>query len=280
MNSIDFNGKIVDATEPVLVADNKGYRYGDGLFETMKIFRGRIMLEDLHFERLYYSLGLLGMRLPKLLTREKLVSAITVLCRKNKADQLGRVRLSFSRGNGGLLEGGDEAVYLIEAWPLEASIHQWNVNGLQLGIYEGARKNHDVYSNIKSSSFLPYIMAARNAKENKCNDNVVLNTEGRICDTTIANIFLVKNGRLATPSLNEGCINGVMRQYLITLVAETGLNLEEKALTPDDLFEADEVFLTNSIRGIRWVGNIREIKYRNELAFSLHELVNSSLFSS
>ena len=99
MNSIDFNGKIVDATEPVLVADNKGYRYGDGLFETMKIFRGRIMLEDLHFERLYYSLGLLGMRLPKLLTREKLVSAITVLCRKNKADQLGRVRLRY-RGAG------------------------------------------------------------------------------------------------------------------------------------------------------------------------------------
>ncbi|RYY59439.1 MAG: hypothetical protein EOO05_13255 [Chitinophagaceae bacterium] len=280
MNSINFNGKFVDATQPVLLADNKGYRYGDGLFETIKVYKGTIQLEDLHFDRLHTSLRLLGMKLPSLLTREKICSSIVALCKKNKAEKIGRVRLSFFRGNGGLLEGGDEVQYLIEAWPLEPSVHEWNINGLQLGIYETARKNTDGFSGVKTASFLPYIMAARNAKANKWNDAIVLNTAGRVCDTSIANIFLVKNGRLSTPSLAEGCIDGVMRRYIQPLVKDHGLILEEKEVTVDELMEADEVFLTNAIRGIRWVERIGEKKYTHQLGFSLHSAVISSLFPS
>ncbi|MET0636394.1 MAG: aminotransferase class IV [Chitinophagaceae bacterium] len=278
MSSIDYNGKIMQDDQPLFLAANKSYRYGDGLFETMKVSHGKILLEDLHFARLFSSLELLQLRLPAFFNREKIVGAILRLCELNKASNLARVRLSFFRGNGGLLEGTDEAKYLLEVWPLEPSVHEWSINGLELGIYPDARKSCDLFSPLKTSSFLPYVQAARYARANKWNDCLVLNTWGRICDSTIANVFLVKNGQLFTPPLDEGCIDGVMRRFLKTYLADNDLVLEEKGITISDLEEADEVFLTNCIRGIRWVGRIGDEKYSYQISRQLHEAVRRLLF--
>ena len=135
---------------------------------------------------------------------------------------------------------------------------QLNENGLVIDIFPDARKSCDKFSNLKSANYLPYAMAARYAKENKLNECLVLNVHERIADATIANIFLIKGDRLITPSLNEGCVNGVMRRYLIA-----NIKVEEGEIAETDIQDADEVFLTNAISGIRWVKNFREKSYSN-----------------
>ena len=261
MNRISFNGKIVAATEAVLRADNRSYRYGDGFFETMQVYQGKMLLEELHTARLTKTLSLLQLHLPVHLSFEKLKSEIISLCQKNGCEKNARVRLSFSRGQGGLFEGNPTADYCIECWPLDQSIKELNPNGLEIGIYPDARKSMDKFSGIKSASFQSYAMAALYAKEQKWNDALLLNSNGYLADTTIANIFLLSKGKLITPSLDQGCIDGVMRRHIIRVMLEKGQAVEERPVHPDELEQADEIFLSNAIRGIRWVGRIGDKMY-------------------
>ncbi len=258
MNSIYLNGKIVPGDEPVLMVDNRGYRYGDGIFETMKVVHKKIALEALHFERFFSGLASMGFKVPALITAGRLREQVLALTEKNKCDSSARVRLSVFRGNGGIFESLDDFQYCIECWPLNASIGQLNENGLVIDIFPDARKSCDRFSNLKSANYLPYVMAARYAKENKLNECLVLNVHERIADATIANIFLIKGDRLITPSLNEGGVNGVMRRYLID-----NIKVEEGEIAESDLWDADEVFLSNAISGIRWVKSFRQKNYSN-----------------
>ena len=258
MNSICFNGKIVSGAEPVLIASNRGYRYGDGLFETMKVVNGNIALNQFHFERLFSGLSLLKFEIPKLFAVEKLQQNIMQLCGKNECEKLARVRLSVFRGNGGLYDEDKALQYIIECWPLNESLTKLNENGLVIDVYPDVEKSCDKFSNLKSASFLPYSMAAQYARENKLNDCLVLNNSGGIADSTIANLFIIKNGIVLTPGLEEGCINGVMRRHLIEKLQATGYELREEVLTVSNLKTADEIFLTNAINGIRWVKQFRD----------------------
>jgi branched-chain amino acid aminotransferase len=263
MNSVCINGRIVSADKPVLMADNRGYRYGDGLFETMKLLRGKIILEKYHFERLFSGLALLKFRVPSSFTAKKLLRDISALAKKNKCDELARVRLSVFRGNGGLYDENKSLQYLIECWPADKTVNQINEKGFVTDIFPGAQKSCDAFSNLKSANYLPYVMAAQYAKENKLDDCLVSNVKGYIADATIANIFLVKNKLIITPALSEGCIGGVMRRYLIEKLRATRFEIREGIVTKNDLETFDEFFLTNALCGIRWVKLFRDKDYSN-----------------
>lgn len=253
MNYINLNGKIQLEDKPALFVSNRGYRYGDGLFETIKVINERILLDQFHFERLFSGLSLLQFEIPKLFTREKLTEEILNLCKKNKCEQRARVRLSVFRGNGGLYDGDRTLQYIIECWPLDESVNKLNENGLVIDIFPNARKSCDIYSNLKSANFLPYTMAAMYAGKNKLNDCLVLNTSGNIADATIANLFIIKEGVITTPALCEGCVNGVMRTYLLEKMRQAEYRIQETSVSAEDVEKADEVFLTNAIKGISWV---------------------------
>ena len=270
MNSICFNGTIVPGNEPHLLVANRGYRYGDGLFETIKVVKGIILSEYYHFERLFSGLSLLKFTVPRLFTKEKLAEEILYLCKKNGCENLARVRLSVFRGNGGLYDEDRTPGYVIECWPLNLSVNKLNENGLVIDIFPDAQKSCDKFSNLKSANFLPYAMAAQYARENKLNDSLILNTGNRIADSTIANVFIVKGGIIITPALKEGCVNGVMRRHLIEKFRMSGLGFQERELVVNDLEMADEVFLTNAINGIRWVRQFRDKIYTNEKTVDIY----------
>ena len=151
------------------------------------------------------------------------------------------MRLSISRGNGGLFDDDRKLNYVIECWSL-AKDFQFNENGLVIGIFNEAQKNADVFANLKSANFLLYSMAAQYAKENKWNDCLVLNNHGRIADSTIANIFLVKDNLISTPALGEGCVNGVMRRHLLQLLPSKGFEVVERQITIQNVLDADGGF--------------------------------------
>jgi branched-chain amino acid aminotransferase len=187
--------------------------------------------------------------------------------RKNQIAGAARVRLTVYRGDGGLYDlNRVTAGYVIQVWPISSSSLDLNSNGLKLGIYEGAKKSIDTISNIKSNNYLAYAMGAVHAKRHNFNDCLILNSENRICDSTIANVFWVKDGTVFTIPLTEGCVAGVMRSHLLSELPSLGYSVMEKTAGIDDLVNADEIFLTNAINGIRWVGDFQGKTYGNTLA--------------
>lgn len=253
-----FNNQLLAAGTPILGPRSRCVRYGEGLFETMRVVEGKIALENFHFERLFQSMKLLGWHIPALLSPSLLQEAVLKICRKNKL-QNARVRLQVFAGEGGAFEGTDaHPQWLIECWPLESPHWVLNENGLDIGIFTLGRKAVDAFSAIKSSNYLLYLQAARYARQEKLNEVLVLNQFGRICDATISNIWCMKGEKATTPPLTEGGIAGTMRRLLLERLPHCGIAVSEKALSPEELLDADAVFLSNAIRGIRWVKRLED----------------------
>lgn len=270
-NFLFYNGKISKAGKPLLSPDNRSFRYGDGFFETIKLVNGRLPLAELHFERLFTSLEQMQFQRPTYLTPVYLEEQIKTLAKKNYHHKQARVRVTIFRGDGGLYETENHYPHhLIQTWELNPANNQMNENGLVAGLYRDARKTADAFSHIKTNNYLPYLMAALWAKKEKLNDALLLNPFGRVADATIANVFVVKDGMVKTPALSEGPVSGVMRRHLLQCLRKENMPVEEGQLEAEDVLQAQEIFLTNGIYGLRWVKQLGENQYTNQLASVLY----------
>ena len=244
--------------------DNRSFRYGDGCFETIKLKDGHIKLFKYHWYRLIKSLAILKFQIPDYLTEPYLEDTIQKLVQKNNHQKLARVRVTITRGDGGLYDVlNHQPNILIQSWTLNPYQDRLNENGLVMDFFEDGRKAIDIFSNLKSNNYLLYAMAAIWAKEQKLNDAIILNSDGRICDTTIANIWLLKGKEIFTPPLTEACVMGTMRNFLLEKLKENGFTVNETVITKNDLLTADEVFVTNAIYGIKWVKQIGNKTYQS-----------------
>jgi branched-chain amino acid aminotransferase len=270
----NYNGKMYQEEAPAISVNNRGLRYGDGLFETMKLLNGRLVLADEHFARLWKGMQVLQFNLPKHFNPDLLQQEVLALAKKNAQGSNLRVRITVIRGAGGLYDAINHLPhYIIETMPLPQGNGEWNANGLVLGIYGEVQKSCDILSNLKHNNYLLYVMAALEAKKQQWNDALVLNTHGRICDSTIANIFYIKEGVVYTPPLNEGGVAGVLRRQVISQLAAAAIPFMEKAVGVEELLQAEEVFLTNSIYNIRWVQRIGDAEFGNELTQKIYTIV-------
>ncbi len=230
---------------------------------------GTIQLRELHWERLFDGLRQLYFEVPKLLNPSWLENEVIRTVQKNQGEQLCRVRLQMFAAGGGLygLESKSPG-FVIECFPLEPEAVQINENGLHVGVAEGLNKSPDSLSQLKSCNALIYAIAARQAKAQKWNDALICNTHGNIIESTIANIFWIKNGEVFTPPLSEGCVAGVMRRYIRTKIPVT-----EKKLLLIDILGADEVFLTNAVKRIKWVRSFGDVVYGAGKSISLYNSI-------
>lgn len=268
VKQIIYNGKLAGAGTAIISAENRGLRFGDGCFETMKVSKGKIVLRDLHFGRLLSSLEILGFEVPHNFAAT-VENETAMLLKKNEHDKQARVRLMIFSGDGGLYEIEEKKInYIIETTETDES--SFNEEGWTVDIYKEARKQCDHFSHLKSNNFLPYLMAAGWAKKHELDDAILLNSNDRIADSTIANVFIVKDGLIKTPVLSEGCIAGVMRKHLVNSCRKEGIPVEETMISTEDLLQASEVFLTNAIRGIRWVKQVGEHNYRCQVSKLLY----------
>src|SRR5882757_1889211 len=202
MEYFNYNGKFFQNNTPVLSAGSRGLRYGDGLFETIKYSNGQLIFADEHFARLWKGMQVLQFDVPKHFTPESLLQETLLLIKKNEHPKAARTRITIFRSDGGLYDPVNHFPnYIIQSWQLPEDAGTWNSNGLVLGIYSDAKKSCDILSNLKHNNYLPYVMAALQAKKQKWNDAIVLNNYDRVCDTTIANIFYCKDETVYTPAL-------------------------------------------------------------------------------
>jgi branched-chain amino acid aminotransferase len=270
---INYNGKLLPADQPILAAGSRALRYGDGLFETMRMTNGAIPLATYHFERLFAGLQLLHFEPGVHFTPAMLLQEIQKLCSKNNCHTSARIRLTCFRAHGGLFDPEHhKPQFLIEAWPLALPL-QLNENGLVTGLYPYAQKSPDAFANCKTNNALLYAMAAHYAKAQQWNDALVLNTKGFVADSSIANIFLVKDKTLFTPPLSEGCIAGTMRRHLLTALPPLGYTVAEQALSASLLHNAEEIWLTNAIHGIRWVQSFETTTCTNKVAAAVYKQI-------
>lgn len=274
-----YNGNFVETGKPLVGADNRSLRYGDGLFETMKAINGELKLAPLHFDRLFDGLNRLHFQTPGYLTPYYFMDLISKLCIRNGLTEAARIRMNLFRGDGGLYDPESHAPhFIIQAWPLPKETRELPINGLSAGIFPDARKACDALANLKSNNFLPYLMAAWYAMEKKLDDCFLLNTHERIADATIANVFMISESVVYTPPLTEGCVAGVMRRHLIELLEKNAIRIRERPLTAGELMDADEIFLTNAVSGIRWVGRFAGRTYSSAMTRQIHQLLRESSF--
>jgi branched-chain amino acid aminotransferase len=179
-----------------------------------------------------------------------------------------------SSGNGGLQNTDEEMQYLVECWPIEGKSSR--ESKIKAGIYPHARKAVDIFSNLKSANFLPYVMSAEFAKSNGWDEAIVLNSFERIADATSSNLFVINQEIIRTPPLAEGCVNGIFRSLLldaVNVLEKNGYRVIETLLNSGDLITAEEIFLTNSISGIRAVSEFQGNQLPDKQTNSIRKLL-------
>lgn len=267
------------AGQPLISVDNRSFRYGDGLFETLRCKTENIQLADFHFDRLFSGMQLLGFEPPSFFTRNYLAEKVQQLLHRNGHSQLARVRLTVFRGDGGPFDAVSGYPHLlIQSWALSAGTKKINENGLVLGIHQLTKKPIDQLANCKTNNYLSPLMAARAAKKNHWNDAVILNTADRVCETTIANIFLFNNDLLITPALTEAPVAGTMRRHILQQARHLQIPIEERAVTVAELLEAEEVFICNAIQGIRWVASLENKNFVHSKTSALFQQLITPLW--
>lgn len=263
---------LVSSDEPVFKADNRGFRYGDGFFETLRMTKAQVRLWHLHKERMAHSIRLLNYQPPKS-SLSDLLNQVEDLCRRNHCEENARVRISFFNGNGNVFDNNTSTGYIIEASALQHEKRPGEKDGLTVGAYKDVRKSCDSFSNLKSANYLFSRLGIEYAKKSNWNDCLIFNQHDRICETTIANLFWIKDKNIYTPPLSEGCVRGVMRANILSQTA-----VVEKACMLQELLNADEIFLTNATSGIRWVSKLEDRLYENKIASLLYDEIVTPLF--
>lgn len=271
---ININGKLSATATAAVPHDNRAFRYGYGLFETLLFRKGMIELEAYHWARLFAGMEQLGFDLSALWLPGMFSREVARTVQKNRLEALCRVRLQVWNGNGGLYDGPQQPQYLIECFALDEEVPRLNENGLTVGMATGIYKSCDALARLKSCNAMIYAVAAQQARANRWNDALILNDKGRIAETTIANIFWVKQGTVFTPPLEEGCVAGVVRQHLLSPDMMKIFPIKEQPLSLETLTEADEIFTTNAIRKVRWVSLLGAKSYRKEVSAAISHRLN------
>jgi branched-chain amino acid aminotransferase len=244
-----LDGKIVSEKVAKVSVLDRGLLLGEGLFETMRAYNGRVFALSRHYKRLSEGAKVLGITVPGL---REIEDGIYDLLEANKLKDA-RVRLTVTSGPGGpglLPEGPTNPTVIILAHPLEALPTRILRRGARATILPIRKIARSPLGVIKTTSYAENVLGRRLAKQAGADEGIFLNTEGDLCEGTASNIFLVKFGKLFTPDLASGCLPGVTRAVVLEIAPKAGLEPEETSLSPIDLADTDEAFLTSSTREI------------------------------
>jgi len=274
MNFINFNGELLPADAKLLTVANRSFRYGDGLFESMRMFKGQLKFAELHADRLQRGMKALKMDGYSQMDAWFLKEKAEELAARNKTKH-GRLRLTVYRDSEGLYGPTlNKTGYCFEITPADEPRYFLNEKGLIMDIFTDIPKATNYLSNIKTCNSLTYVMAAMFKTQNKLDEVFLLNQNGFLCEAGSSNLFVWYKDHLYTPALSEGCVEGVMRQVIINIAKKNNIAITEAQISPDILYEADEVFLTNASRGIQSVMGYGVKRYFNKLSKALVDELN------
>lgn len=248
---IHLGGRLVDASAARIDPADRGFLLADGLFETLRVYDGKAFKLKAHLARLAAGARILGLPMPP---AGEVGTAIADTLAANKLREAS-LRITLTRGPGqrGLLPAGKTTpTLMIAAFPAaERSLAPMTAHVVSI-----RRNEHSPLAQVKSLAYLDNILALREAAEAGCEEALFLNTAGRLAGGSRSNVFLVLDGKLATPPLSEGVLAGITRQSVLDIAADAGIETRETPLTMADLARAGEAVICNSLLEVRALSRI------------------------
>lgn len=282
---IYVDGKYLDERSAKISVFDHGLLYGDGIFEGIRAYNGRVFKLQEHIDRLYYSAKAIMLKIP--ITPAKMLQAVVETCRRNNIRD-GYIRLVVTRGIGTLGLNPNRCKtpsIIIIADKIQLYPQEYYNKGLEIITVPTVRNLHSALNPaIKSLNYLNNILAKIEANNAGCEEAIMLNAEGYVAECTGDNLFIVKGKQLLTPPLSAGALYGITRGVVLELAAEAGLTASEPNLTRYDVFNADECFITGSAAELvpvvkvdgRTIGKGRPGKITRDLVARYHSLTNRS----
>lgn len=278
---VNFNGDIQEENAVFLNEQNRGLRYGDSVFETLRVNSGKVLFWEDHYLRLMASMRILRMDIPMSFTMEFLESQVLETLDKNELTQApARVRLTVFRKDGGYYTPADRGVdFIIEAAAIQAPFYQLpQGTTYEVELFKDHFMAPGLLSSLKSNNRALNVLAGIFAAENDFDNCLLLNTDKKVAEAMNGNLFLVKGKTVKTPPLSDGCVNGILRKKLIDIISKTeDLELEEASISPFELQKADELFITNVISGIIPVGKYRKKEFNSDVSKLLLGRLNAQV---
>jgi branched-chain amino acid aminotransferase len=275
---INFNGEIIPNQEHVL-ANNRAFLYGDAVFETLKIVNNKILFLEDHYFRLMASMRILRMEIPMSFTMEFIEAEILKLLESTHFSSSARVRFSVFRNQGGYYAPLDNSVsYLINASALKNQLYEFDGSAYEVDLYKDFYISKQLLSNIKSTNKIINITGSIFAQENDLKNCFLINEDKNVVEALNGNVFMLFENKLITPPITEGCLNGIMRKKVIELAQKQAqYEVVEKPISPFDLQKANELFITNTIIGIKPITKYRKKEYSSTYSNTLLNLLNDAV---
>jgi branched-chain amino acid aminotransferase len=267
---INFNGTIL-ASSTDLLQNNRAFLYGDGVFETVKILNNKILFLEDHYFRLMSAMRIVRMEIPMNFTMEYIEEQILEAASANKCTNSGRARITVYRNQGGnYLPETNSVSFLINAIALENELYLIEKTVYEVDLYKDLYITKQLLSNIKTTNKMVNVVGSIFAKENDLDNCLLLNDSKNVIEGLQGNIFMLQGNKLITPPLSEGCLNGIMRKQIINLAKKIeSIEVVEEPISPFDLQKADELFITNVIKGIQPITKYRKKEYKTAFANDL-----------
>ena len=277
---VNFNGTLHESSSNLLGLKNRGYAYGDALFETIKVVHGNILFWEDHYFRLMASMRILRMEIPMDFTMEFLENEILKTIDANQLLKCtARVRLNVHRVEGGKYTPSSNAIsYNILTEKLTSDFYVLNTDAYTVELFKDFYVASGLLSTLKTNNKITNILGSIFAKENNYDNCLLLNSHKTVVEALNGNLFLVKDSVIKTPPLTEGCLKGIMRKQIMELIEKLeGYVLEETPISPFELQKADELFITNCIMGIQPITKYRKKEFTPEVSKLLIERLNARI---
>lgn len=276
---INFNGNILEEKN-LLSIDNRGFNYGDALFETIKVSLGKVLFWEDHYFRLMASMRIMRMEIPMNFTMQFLENQIQELLKSNHLQHLSsRVKFTVFRNEGGLyLPTTNHISFLITSKMLDEDFYLLRDKPYEVDLFKDFYISPSLLSTLKTNNKAIHVVGSIYSKENNLQNGLLLNTEKMVVEALNGNLFVVKDHVIKTPPLTDGCLKGIMRKQLMELVRELpDYQLIEASVSPFELQKADELWITNVITGIQPISKYRKKTYVNNLAKRVLPLLNAKM---
>ncbi len=271
-----YNGEFFPSNEPIISINNRSFRYGDGLFESVRVVDGEVYNFDAHFSRLIEGMKVFRIDIPDYFTLDYFENQIKSLLQHNGIHKGGRVKLTIYRKGeiASYYSETNEPGFIIEAESFPSNEFVLSHEGIDIDVFNELTKPLNQYSSFKTTNAFFYVAAIHAAKEKGLGDHLLVNEKMNIIESTNSNFFIVSNGVLYTPPLSSGCVGGTMRMKVINLALSSGIKVYESPISAGHLLSCDEIILTNAIQGIKWVRSYKTKRFFHKMADQLIQLLN------
>ncbi|WP_339893659.1 aminotransferase class IV [uncultured Algibacter sp.] len=273
---INCNGTLLE-NNTILSTQNRGYTYGDALFESIKVVSGNILFWEDHYFRLMASMRIMRMEIPMNFTMEFLEAQIQQTLHANTLVNVSsRVKLQVHRNEGGLYTPSTNDIsYVISVNPTSEDFYLLNETFYEVDLFKDYYVSPSLLSTLKTNNKALNVVGSIYAKENNLNNCLLLNTNKQVVEALNGNVFLVKGNTIKTSPLSDGCLKGVMRTQLINIIKVLPeYELVEDSISPFEIQKADEMFITNVITGIQPVSKYRKKVFGNDVSKLLLQKLN------